>query len=60
MDPLLGIARNTHAANNTGAVFSVVRAATVVIQRAIRAINNNEAVFSGMCGPCRDYIRETV
>jgi hypothetical protein len=35
IDPLLGNARNTHPANNTGAVFSVVRARTVAMQRTL-------------------------
>jgi hypothetical protein len=60
MDPLLGNGRNTHLANNTGAVFSVVRAATIVMQRAIHAANDIEEVFSVLRGPCRDYIREAV
>jgi hypothetical protein len=34
-DLLLGNARNTHAANNTGAVFSVVRPRTGVMQSAL-------------------------
>jgi 3-deoxy-D-arabino-heptulosonate 7-phosphate (DAHP) synthase class II len=33
VDPLLGNARNIHAANNTGVVFSVVRARTVAMER---------------------------
>jgi hypothetical protein len=35
IDPLLGNAGNTHAAINTGAVLSVVSAATIAMQRAI-------------------------
>jgi hypothetical protein len=35
IDPLLGNARNIHAANNTGAMFSVVRAWTVAMQRTL-------------------------
>jgi hypothetical protein len=58
--PLLGNARNTHAANNTGAVFSVIRAATVAVQRAMHTANKSGAVFSVLRGPCRDYVRETV
>jgi hypothetical protein len=46
IDLLLVNASNTHAANNIGAVFSVVRAATVAMQRAIHAANNAEGVFS--------------
>jgi hypothetical protein len=45
IDPLLGNVRNTHAANNTGAVFSVVRAAAVAMQHAIHAANSSGAVF---------------
>jgi 3-deoxy-D-arabino-heptulosonate 7-phosphate (DAHP) synthase class II len=48
VDPLLGNDRNTHAANNTRAVFSVVPAATVAMQHAIHAANNTEAVFSAV------------
>jgi hypothetical protein len=35
-------ARNTHVANNTGAVFSVFHAVTFVMQRAIHEANNTE------------------
>jgi hypothetical protein len=42
INPLLGNARNTHAANNKGGVFSVFRAATVAMQRAIQAATNIE------------------
>jgi hypothetical protein len=45
-DLLLGNARNTHAANNTGVVFSVIRAANIAMQRAIHAANNRERLFS--------------
>jgi hypothetical protein len=45
-DALLGNPHNTHAANNRGAVFSVVRPATVDRQRAIHAANNIGVVFS--------------
>jgi hypothetical protein len=57
VDPLLDNARNTHAANNTGAVYSVVRAATVAWQRAIRQ-RYRWTVFSVLRGPCRNYITE--
>jgi hypothetical protein len=39
IDPLLGNARNTHAANNTEAVFSVVRAGTFAMQRTLNAFS---------------------
>jgi hypothetical protein len=35
IDPFLGNARNTHAPNNRGAVFSMVRARTVAMQRTL-------------------------
>jgi xylose isomerase len=54
-DPLLDNARSTHAASNTAAVFSVVRAATVATQRAINAAKNTGSVFS-VWGPTRGYI----
>jgi hypothetical protein len=37
---LLGNARNTHAANNTGVVFYVVLTAIVDMQRAMHAAGN--------------------
>jgi hypothetical protein len=46
IDPLLGNALKTHATNYTGAVFSVVSAASVVRQRAIHVAINTGAVFS--------------
>jgi hypothetical protein len=45
-DKLLSNARNTQAPNSTGAVFSVVHATTVGMQRAIHAANSTGAVFS--------------
>jgi hypothetical protein len=44
--PLLDNARNTHAANNTRAVFSVVRAVTIARQQTIHAAKNIGVVFS--------------
>jgi hypothetical protein len=46
IDPLLGNVRNTHTANNTGAVFSLVLAATVAMQRVIHAASNTKGLFS--------------
>jgi hypothetical protein len=40
VDPFLGNARNTHAANNTGAVFSVVLARTVAMQRMLNTFSS--------------------
>jgi hypothetical protein len=39
VDPFLGNARNIHAANNTRAVFSVVRAGTVAMQRTLNTFS---------------------
>jgi hypothetical protein len=46
IDPLLGNVRKVHAANNTGAVFSMVRAATVAMQLLMHEANNTEEMFS--------------
>jgi hypothetical protein len=43
---LLGNDRNTQATNNTGVMFSLVRAATDAMQRVIHAANNTRVVFS--------------
>jgi hypothetical protein len=39
IDPLLGNARNTHAANNRGTVSSVVRALTVAMQPTLNTFS---------------------
>jgi hypothetical protein len=63
IDPLLGNAHNTHAANSRGTVFSVVRARTVAMQRTrhvlayvVTSPNKEEAV--SCCGSCQVIVRD--
>jgi hypothetical protein len=59
IDPLLGNASNTHAANNTGVVLYVVLAAIVDMQRAMHAGDNTEAAFSVLWSDPRLYSKKT-
>jgi hypothetical protein len=62
IDTLLGNARNTHAANNTAAVFSVARLRTVAMQRTLNTYSHTRwrhtigCVFC--CGPCRVFKKD--
>jgi hypothetical protein len=63
VDLLLGNARNTHAANNRGAMFSVVRARTVAMQHTPGTFPRTPDVTQQWrgcvfcCGPCRVVIK---
>jgi hypothetical protein len=62
--PLLGNARNTHAANNTGTVFCVVRAPTVAMQRTLNTFSRTQWRHTTIerlcfcCGPCRVVVED--